>query len=320
MALTGNAIRSFLRWGGAVALCSACATPPPPPPPPRVESPPELHAQPRVNAPGTRFDRVAFAAPIFTPRDCAEQAKLVYRDSPENGWAGLRGCVERGSFPRGNFTDLKGVLAGPWARSLPTLSDAPQVLAQLIALRGGDIDGDLKVIQSARVPLFSLRAAMENPDSYKGRQIVFLGEIKKVAVGKTDTSFHVAETHLQGSIVESEVAGYRTRRESSYRVQGTIGADCRTGTRGESFSATGSYSGSSTTTRTTYENLARPTGRAAIVRLGVPDPFFEPGKTYVFLARFDGARKSPGAEYEPPTSTAVLTVLSYFPPSPMLVD
>jgi len=77
-------------------------------------------------------------------------------------------------------------------------------------------------------------------------------------------------------------------------------------------------SGSSTSgfAKRFYENVVHATGRQALGKLPEPDPFLEPGKEFVFVARFDGAR--PG---NPPNGTmAALTIMTYYSPGALLLE
>jgi len=59
-----------------------------------------------------------------------------------------------------------------------------------------------------------------------------------------------------------------------------------------------------------------PTGRQALGKLPEADPFLEPNKEFVFVARFDGAR--PG---NPPNGTmAALTITIYYSPGALLLE
>ena len=58
------------------------------------------------------------------------------------------------------------------------------------------------------------------------------------------------------------------------------------------------------------------TGRLALGRLARPDPFLEPEKDFLFLARFDGVNLSRDAEQP----MALLSIAGYFQPSAFLVQ
>jgi len=58
------------------------------------------------------------------------------------------------------------------------------------------------------------------------------------------------------------------------------------------------------------------TGRQALGKLPEADPFLEPNKEFVFVARFEGAR--PG---NPPNGTmAALSIVTYFSPGALLLE
>ena len=64
-----------------------------------------------------------------------------------------------------------------------------------------------------------------------------------------------------------------------------------------------------------FENERVETGRRAVGKLPQADPFLEPEKDFLFLARFDGA--SPGRDEQP---VAMLTVAGYFQPNALLIQ
>jgi len=63
-----------------------------------------------------------------------------------------------------------------------------------------------------------------------------------------------------------------------------------------------------------HNNVARLTGRVALGRMPEADPFLQPERDFLFLARFDGVTK------EESRTLAVVTVIKYFIPKAMLVQ
>ena len=147
-------------------LCSfalACATAEPVVPP----APTRLEAMPK-----RAFNSGAFAAEQFTPADCETASRQIHQQSADDGWSALRACVERTRWPRGEFTQLERLTGGYWDAELQTRPDAPRLVARIIALRGGDVEGDIPLAQKSRVPLFTLAAALRQPDVYQGRWVI----------------------------------------------------------------------------------------------------------------------------------------------------
>ncbi len=192
----------------------------------------------------------ALAAEASSAPACEQSARAAKLQAAERGWVALRACIERGTFSRGVFTDLRGLLGEAWEKQMQSRSDAGQLLAKVIALRGGDVEGDLELLQQHRVPLFSLLAAQEQPDAMHGRFLVLrarVGESVGAGLALRETSLH------------------SRGRELAPRYQPPNRATGR------------------------YTNVVQETGRGAIVR-GARDPFLSRGKEFIFLARVDGVQ------------------------------
>ena len=67
--------------------------------------------------------------------------------------------------------------------------------------------------------------------------------------------------------------------------------------------------------KTSWENEKFITGRQALGRLAQADPFLEPNKDFIFLARFDGVRSNSEGD-----EVAVLSIVSYFQPNALLIE
>ena len=64
-----------------------------------------------------------------------------------------------------------------------------------------------------------------------------------------------------------------------------------------------------------FDNERVQTGRKAVGKLPQADPFLEPEKDFLFLARFDGV--NPGQDQEP---VAMLSIAGYFHPNALLIQ
>ena len=279
---------------------------------------PQMHpaATAPVPPPAAAFDAKAFAASLESPSECEASARRLRRSSPDQGWALLRACVERAPFARGPFVQLSLLTTGAWDEELQSRPDAPQLMTRLIAARGGDVEGDLSTLQKSRTPVFTLAAALKQPDVYKGRWLILRGALQELRSEGGAQAALIAESTLRGATREMEVGPkYRTEHQSS----GSGSAEVRT-TRFGDASARGNYStqgsSSSSMVKKRFENEKASTGRSALGRLAKADPFMEPGKEFVFLGRFDGLRQGPEGE----DPTPILTVVSYFAPSPLVVE
>src|SRR5512138_310714 len=180
-----------LRTAAAVvALLSACATPPPAQKmawdqlskPERAAAAAAVAgaAAPASSAAAAQEDPgdvtpAAYAARFPSAVECEAAARRLLRSSPDRAWAVLRACVERGKF-----TALKRLLDGAWDKDLRERNDAALVLGRVVAARGGDILGDLAAFRQARIPIFGLEPAMNTPDLYKGRVLLFRARIEEV--------------------------------------------------------------------------------------------------------------------------------------------
>ncbi|HYS09349.1 MAG TPA: hypothetical protein VEP66_11410 [Myxococcales bacterium] len=302
----------------ACATAEPIATPAPPPAPTRLE------ASPRQAPP---FDARSFAANQLTPLECEKGARQLYEIRPDQGWAALVACVDRTRWPRGEFTHLELLTRGVWDQELQTRPEAPRLIAKVVALRGGDVEGDLPLVQKSRVPLFTLAAALRQPDVYKGRWVLVRGALTEIKQEGNRAAAMMRETSLRATA--REVAdGPIHRYESSYsgKGQGEYSSTSRTSNSGGSSSRTdnkasgsGSYSSSGrseySSVKQRFENERVETGRRAVGKLAQADPFLEPEKDFLFLARFDGV--NPGQNQEP---VAMLSIAGYFQPNALLIQ
>jgi len=267
------------------------------------------------------FDAKALAAKAVSAAECAKHAKWVKERNPKDGWALLNACVEKGDFQRGAFTDVKLVLDPIWDEDFATQPNAGKLVARLIALRGGDIDGDLPRFQKTRLPVFPLSAAMRQPDVYKGRLVLVRATYEDVKTAGNATSAKLSETALATAKTETEREGHK--HGSTRSSSGNLSASYNTTNYGSGSGSVGYSSQSSyktTNTMMKYENVAKPTGLSAIAKLPQADPFLQPGKDYLFLVRFDGARTVPTESEDKPEQLGVVTVLTYHTVAPLLVD
>jgi hypothetical protein len=287
---------------------TACATPQPiaaasPPPAPTRLAP-------------SPFDARAFAAGQATPRDCEQAARELLEVDRDRAWSALSACVERSHWPRGEFTQLELLTDGAWDSELQLRPDAPRLIAKVVALRGGDVEGDLPLLHKARVPVFTLAAALKQPDVYKGRWLLLRGAIDEMKQNGSGAAAMVRETSLRATAHEVQV-GTVSRNSSSATTNFTGSVVTRHGevVRGP---ATVSTRGQSerATLKQKFDNERVETGRVALGRLAEADPFLEPGHDFVILARFDGVRAT--NTDEPPL--AMVAIASYYKPNALLIQ
>jgi hypothetical protein len=299
----------------------ACATADPIATPAPAPGPTRLEAFPR---PAPPFDAKGFAADQLTPLECEKSARQLYELKPDQGWAALVACVERSRWPRGEFTHLELLTRGTWDQELQTRPEAARMIAKVVALRGGDVEGDIPLVQKSRVPLFTLAAALRQPDVYKGRWVLVRGALSEIRQDGNKAAALMRETSLRATA--REVAdGPISRYESSYKgnVQGEFSSSSRSSSAGRSdykASGSGQYTSSGrsehSSVRQKFENERVETGRRAVGKLPQADPFLEPEKDFLFLARFDGVNPA-GQDQQP---VAMLSIAGYFQPNALLIQ
>jgi len=279
------------------------------------------------------FDARAFAASQPSPFDCEGAARRLRDTAPDQAWAALVACVERQGWPRGDFTYLERITSGYWDQDLVSRPDAPRLIAKIIAARGGDVEGDIPLVQKSRVPLFTLAAALRQPDVYRGRWVLVRGALSEIRQEAGKPAAMVRETSLRATAREVQVGNTsRISSAGSSTVRGDVQASGRynaSTSSGSRYSSTGSYNASgsasySSSGRTDYSTLKQKfenerveTGRLAMGRLAQPDPFLEPEKDFVFLARFDGVSASRDPDQP---AVAVLSIAGYYRPNAFLVQ
>jgi hypothetical protein len=189
------------------------------------------------------------------------------------------------------------------------------LIARVIALRGGDVEGDIPLAQKSRVPIFTLAAALRQPDVYKGRWVLVRGALSdlKQDGGKAAAMLH--ETSLRATSREVQVGAMsRTDRTSTTSARAEA-QTTRFGNARGSAQVTSNDRTEHSLVRQKFENERVETGRQAVGKLGQADPFLEPDRDFLFLGRFDGVK--PGEDEQP---VAVLTIASYFQPNALLIQ
>jgi hypothetical protein len=262
------------------------------------------------------FDGKAFAAGQASPFDCESSARRLRESSPDVAWAALVACVERQGWPRGDFTYLERITGGFWDEDLTTRPDAPRLIARIIASRGGDVEGDIPLVQKSRVPLFTLAAAVRQPNVYKGRWVLVRGALSDIREDAGRPAAMVRETSLRATAREVQVG-------STTRIEHTGSAKAQRDVQTTSYGNARSSAQYSSSARSDYSRLNRKfenerveTGRLALGRLARADPFLEPEKDFLFLARFEGLNTA--RDQEQPM--ALLSIAGYFQPGALVVQ
>jgi hypothetical protein len=234
----------------------------------------------------------AYANKFPRPENCEAAARATLPVSRDKAWEVLTGCVEKGTF-----TILRRVLDGTWDKELQAKPDSALVLAKIIAARGGDVTGDLNFLRQRKIPIFGIGAAAGTPNLYQGRLVMVRARVDEVKTDAGKTTVRLAEFAVAGStkFVEGDK---RAVRDSSW----------------------GSSRWSVETKR--GFNTPQETGLMVLGKLAKPDPFFEPGRQFVILGRFDGVREVPGDQEDDREAEKmpVMSVVSYIEPASAIVE
>jgi hypothetical protein len=297
---------------------------PPPPPPVDEASPADAVPAPRPST----FNARAWVRGQETAMECESSARAMRQSNAQRGWEALRACIEFGRFNRGPFTQI-ALLTAYWEDDLRSRPDAARVVGQVIANRGGDADDDIARVQKVRMPVFTLGAAMRQPDVYKGRWVILRARLFDMKMDDKSATAMLAETSMKSAEALRDsgdvyVSSYNRSGTSSGTRSGSGAYQTdRFGSGRGSYTQSGesgySSSGSSISGRAkrVYENVVNPTGRQALGRLPEADPFLEPNKEFIFVTRFDGIRPGNAPNTAP---MAALTILTYYAPGALLLE
>ncbi|MFT3914589.1 MAG: hypothetical protein QM704_10860 [Anaeromyxobacteraceae bacterium] len=172
--------------------------------------------------------------------------------------------------------------------------DAPLVLGAALASRGGDLGNDLASLRKRKIPVFTLETATSYPDVYKGRQIVFVARVDTLEPDRGSMLVTLSEQALM-----ARSSGQTTEwKGDSYRGQDS---------HGRNFAIESNEYGHYES-KTRYSNNLEETGTVVQARLAKPDPFFEPGRSYLIVARFGGLKQAENGENGSP----VVTIDGYY--------
>jgi hypothetical protein len=302
-------------WALLCALSIAgCATPtrsaeedvrdqPPPPPAPASAFPPEP------------FNPQTFVSQYSNPSACERQARRFLPISRDDAWAALKACVN-GTY----FTQLQALTTRAWEQELRSRPEAASLLAKVVALRGGSVEGDLRLLNEQRLPIFSLAAAISQPDTYKGRYILVRAQVGDMRTEADKPTVWLVEQGL-GSVASELQVGITRRRDWGSTTTGNVGGETSLGSGNVGGSISKGETAREIETVPRYDNISTDTGREALGRLPKADPFLSPGQDFVILARFDGMRTTSGSldEDDEGPRIPVLSIVSYYLPHPLVV-
>jgi len=262
-----------------------------------------------------KFNADFFASQFVRPADCERASRELQNSSRDAAWASLKACISRHPL-----LSLRQIASPAWAADLQGRPDAPALLTRLIAQRGGAIVNDLEMLHEQQVPLFTLGDGLAEPELYKGRYVLFRAKVTEMREDGGIFTAKMDETELRSESFDVPVGLARhTSSQKTYSgaVQGNLGP------LGPSSLGGTVGTGHDTVTRDSirkYDNVSVETGREALMRMPEANPFLEPGKEFIVLARFDGVRTTAStASDDDPEVVPVLTLISFHPPSPLVI-
>lgn len=261
------------------------------------------------------FNPQTFAAQYSNPALCERQARRYLPTSHDDAWAALKACVD-GT----HFTLLQALTSRAWNSEIRTRPEAAALIAKVIAMRGGSVEGDLRMLNDQRLPIFSLAAAMAQPDTYKGRYILLRAQVGDMRTEDEKPTVWLVEQEL-GSVASEQQVGVAVRKDTSSTIAGNVSGETTLGGGNVGGALSRSKSTRESDTVLRYDNISNDTGREALGRLPKPDPFLAPGRDFVILARFDGMRTTSGSldEDDEGPRIPVLSIVSYYVPHPLVV-
>ena len=250
-------------------------------------------------------DAATFAGSFRRVIECEEQARTFQRRAPDAAWAYLKACAARGRFT------LLPQLLEHWSHDLKR-PDAAQVLASTVAARGL-LKADLIELQQRGLAYFDLASAIDRPLTYRGRTVLFFGQIRGSYEDSKSSTVEIDELELAsaaGEAVESQRV--TTETSSRTRVDGQLASPLASG-RGQ---GTLQRDGVTTRGRTSlrYETVVEKTGHDIIGRLPKNDPFLASGRPWLFVAKFDDVWKPDRDDAE--RRVPVVSIVSWHELSP----
>lgn len=223
-----------------------------------VEPPgPLVAAEPTVvERPVERTGVVINARDFVSAGQCASAAQDLFSRAPKPGWALLAACVGRA-----DFNDLEALVDEPWAAQLKTRREGAELVARVIARRGGNIDRDLRVCRRAGLRLYSLRAALADPQAMTGGFVIMRAAVADARRVRGQRAVELDETRPMTDddifFADDELVRRRLRRSSE-----------------------------------ALDELSVETGLTVVARVD-PHAIYEPAIDYVMLLRFDGEVDAP---------------------------
>ncbi len=207
--------------------------------------------------------------------DCEATARLSKPDS-EVAWHALKACVQRG-----DFTHLEESVMH-WAPELRNRTEAPQLLAQVIAARGGFAVEDVRFLMSKQLPVYSLETALMQPQAFRGQWVLFVAQVERLEHHHKLMLAELRKTSTLTSVFTPGAPDSQRRPQSRWeqrRIDVDQGSAEHHTTRG--------------TLEVRVDDGFVPTGNVVATSLKKPDFSLTPFMPVVFLARFEGVTETP---------------------------
>lgn len=234
---------------------------------------------------------------------CEGTARSMARRDAERGWMVMRQCILRS-----DFTDLDLLVDGEWADLVASADDAASLLAHVIAVRGGDVEADLRLLRRRKMPLYSLQAALAEPDAYKGRAVLVRGTAKRGRPVGGGREFTLVETKV---MAESEWVTAPGTSRLSTKFSGATADQPGVDVKGRGLVEENQRS--ETAKVEVLHNVSVETGRDVVARLPSGEPSLEPSTDYIVVLRFGGVEQLQNLDGEP-VEEPVAVVVDYFEP------
>ena len=235
--------------------------------------------------------------------NCEQTARAMHKKDPKRGWAVMRQCVRRN-----DFSDLEILIEGIWAEQLAADVDAALLLAHVIAIRGGDVSADLRLLRRRKMPVYSLQAALFEPESYRGRTVILRGNARQGRSVGGGRAFRIIETKV---MAESEWVTRPGTGRLATRSSGELSDQPDISVRGRGVVERNSREVSEKVE--VLHNVNVETGLELVGRVETDEPSLEPATDYVLVVRFDGTREAVDANGDV-DEEATGVVIGYFEP------
>jgi hypothetical protein len=261
----------------------------------------EPEAQTRAELSDDEARRIAVAHDVAYA--CEATARAMHKKDPKRGWAVMRHCIRRN-----DFSDLESLIEGLWAEQTAKDPDSALLLAHVIAIRGGDVGADMRLLRRRKMPVYSLQAALSEPESYKGRLVIMRGTARSGRTVAGARAFRLVETKVMaesewvtrpgtGRIINRSNNELADQPDVSVRGRGVV--ERNNSERAERVEV--------------LHNVNVDTGLEMIGRVETDEPSLEPATDYVVVVRFEGVKESVDANGEV-DEDATGVVVGYFEP------